>query len=118
MSIPVQDKMRELNSVVSELKIINAQAKELRERKKALEKSILDWLIVNDRPGCMYEELIVLRKEATTHSKMKKKEKQERILTVLEDSGVANADKLLESINKAMIGDEQVETKLSVKIAQ
>jgi hypothetical protein len=117
MSTAIQDQMQEMNSIVNELKIVNARAKELRERKKTLEKAILDWLVVNDRPGCMFKELIVLRKEATTHSRMKKKEKQERILTVLEDNGINDADKLLESINKAMTGDEQTETKLSFKIA-
>lgn len=118
MSTAIQAQMQELNSVVTELKAVNARAKELRERKKTLEKGILDWLVINDRPGCMFEELIVLRKETTTHSRMKKKEKQERILTALEDGGVSNPDKVLESINKAMAGEEQTETKLSVKFAQ
>lgn len=117
MSTVIQDQMQELESVENELKLINTKAKELRERKKTLTKSITEWLIETDRPGVMFGGLVVLRKESTTHSKLKKKEKQERAITALEERGIADAQKIFEIMSTAMVGEELQETKLKIKLA-
>jgi hypothetical protein len=110
--------MKELKEIVVELKVVNAKAKELRKRQKELQTGIIEWLVATDRPGVMYEDLVVLRKEGATHARMKKKEKQEAAIGVLEEHGIQDAETLYESLRMAMVGEEQKVVKLNVKLAK
>lgn len=107
--------MKELTTIVNELKIVNSKAKDLRIRKKELEKQILSYLDETEAPGLRYKELVVLRSDSTTHVKKKKKEKEESIVRVLEDIGVDDPQKVYQRITEAMVGDEKQVTKLRVK---
>lgn len=117
MSTVIQAEMQELNAVVAELKEVNIRARELRGRKKDLEKGILEWLIKTDRPGCMYEDLVVMRGESKTHSRLKKAEKQAAMINILEEQGVKDAETVCQSIIHATAGETQNEPKLKIKIA-
>ena len=118
MSTVIQDQMTELKEIVVELKVVNAKAKELRKRQKELQTGIIEWLVATDRPGVMYGDLVVLRKEGATRARMKKKEKHEAVISVLEEHGIQDAEKLYESLSQAMTGEEQKVVKLKVKLAE
>lgn len=112
----IQEDMKELKAIVSELKITNSRAKQLRERKKELEAKVLGYLETTDMPGLKFHELIVMRSESTTHSRMKKKEKEDSIIKVLEDIGVNDAERVCQAISNATIGEEKIISKLKVKM--
>jgi ABC-type dipeptide/oligopeptide/nickel transport system ATPase component len=116
-STVIQDEMKELKAVEAELKSLNEKSKELRSRKKELTSSILDWLVKTDRPGCMYEELVVLRGEGKSKCPMKKKEKEAAAIKVLEEQGIQQPEKIYENIKTAMSGEREMEPKLSIKLA-
>jgi len=116
-STVIQDEMKELKAVEAELKSLNEKTKELRSRKKELTASILDWLVKTDRPGCMYEELVVLRGERKAPCQMKKKEKEAAAIRVLEEQGIKQPEKLYEDLKNAMTGERELEPKLSIKLA-
>lgn len=111
----VAEDMKELSKIVSELKITNTKAKELRTHKKELESKILEYLESTDQPGLKYHELVVLKSESTIHTRLKKKEKQDSIIKILEENGVEDAEKLYEAVSKAGIGEAQTKAKLKVK---
>ncbi len=111
----IQENMKELNTIVAELKVINAKAKELRARKKELDVKILEYLETTNTPGLKYHELVVLKSESTTRTRLKKKEKQENMIKVLEDSGVEDAEKIYKAIIEATVGEESTKPKLRVK---
>lgn len=111
----IRENMRELEQVVKRLKELNSEAKELRGRKKQLEFTILNWLEETQNPGLKFNELIVLKKESKTRTKKKKSEKEEDIMRVLEEQGVQDPKKALNSIFGAMKGEELSKSKLSIK---
>lgn len=116
-STVIQDEMKELKAVEAQIKSLSEKTKELKSRKKELTASILDWLVKTDRPGCMYEELVVLRGEGKARSQMKKKEKEAAAIRVLEEQGVQQPERLYESLKTAMAGEREMEPKLSIKLA-
>jgi hypothetical protein len=111
----VAEDMRELNQIVNELKIIATKSKELRSRKKELELQILQYLESTDAPGLKFKELVVLKTEHTTRTRLKKKEKQENMFKILEDNGVVEVQKVYDAICKSGIGQEKIAPKLKVK---
>jgi len=117
MAVNVSESMKELSKLVLELKTMNAKAKDLRSRKKELEANILEYLESSEQPGIKYKELIVLKTETTTHTRLKKKEKQDNMIKVLEENGVEDAQKVYETIAKSLLGEEQTKSKLKVKMS-
>lgn len=107
--------MKELTTIVAELKLTNMKARDLRTRKKELESRILTYLDETDAPGLRYKELVVLRSDSTTHARKNKKDKEESIVKVLEDMGIDDPKKAYEQITQAMIGEAKQVTKLRVK---
>lgn len=116
-STVIQDEMKELKAVEAQLKSLMEKTRGLKSRKKELTASILDWLVKTDRPGCMYEELVVLRGEGKSKCAMKKKEKEAAAIKVLEDQGIQQPERLYESMKMAMTGEREMEPKLSIKLA-
>jgi cell division septum initiation protein DivIVA len=111
----VADDMKELDKIVAELKVLNAKAKDLRTRKKELEGKILEYLEQMDSPGLKFNQLVVLKTDSTTHTRMKKAEKKESIIKALEEQGIQDAEKVYDSICKAGVGEEKTARKLKVK---
>lgn len=114
----IQEDMRQLDKIVSELKVINAKAKELRSMKKELEAKILEYLETTSTPGLKLNDLIVVRAESTTHQKLKKKEKQDAIITALEENGINEPETVYKTIIQAMTGEKQSQYKLKVSTAK
>lgn len=112
----IREDMSELQQIVAELKIINAKAKELRNRKKEIEAQILIYLDESDTPGIKFNELIVKRAERVSHIRLKKKEKQENVIKTLEESGVEDAEEVYKAILAAGLGEQETKSKLSIKI--
>jgi len=113
----IQEDMKELNAIVHELKSLTAKTKEFRSRKKELESRILKYLEDNEAPGLKFQELIVMKAESVTHSRLKKKEKQDNMMKVLENHGVQDIEKVIEELKRSSLGDEKTASKLKVKIS-
>src|ERR1700677_3512040 len=102
----VSEVMKELHAIVAELKVVNANAKALRARKKDLESKVLAYLEDVDSPGLKFKDLIVTRSESVTHARLKKKEKQELAIKALEAKGVEDAEHVYQAIAQAAVGAE------------
>lgn len=115
MTERVVDHLRDLKTVTTEIKRLNAQVKLLRIKKKEIEDSIMEYLHEVDQPGVKYGDLVVMHKERTTHKRLKKKEKEENAVSVLENMGVMNAKEALQTILESMKGEETVVESLQIR---
>lgn len=115
MAQKVVSDLKELKNVSSEIKRLNAESKVLRLKKKDIEERIMEYLHEVDQPGVKYGDLIVLSKERTTRKRLKKKEKEENAIGILEGMGVINAKEALTSILDSMKGEETTVESLQIK---
>lgn len=115
MAQKVVSDLKELKNVSFEIKRLNSECKVLRLKKKDIEERIMEYLHEVDQPGVKYGDLVVLSKERTTRKKLKKKEKEENAIVVLESMGVVNAKEALANILDSMKGEETVVESLQIK---
>ena len=115
MAQKVVSDLKELKNVSSEIKRLNAEIKLLRLKKKDIEERVMEYLHEVDQPGVKYGDLVVLSKERTTRKRLKKKEKEENAVSVLENMGVTNPKEALQTILDSMKGEETVVESLQIK---
>lgn len=75
----IRSALEELKGIAQELHNINRKARDLRERKKELEGTVIEYLETNDKKGVRYENIVF---EASTKNASQKKPKSE----ILKDS--------------------------------
>jgi len=107
--------LRELKNITSEIKRLNAEGKVLRLKKKEIEDRISEYLREENQPGVKYGDIVVLSKESVRRKRLKKKEKEEKAVAVLEDMGVLDARIALTNILDSMKGEEYVSESLQLK---
>jgi hypothetical protein len=107
--------LRELKNITSEIKRLNAESKVLRLKKKEIEDRISEYLREENQPGVKYGDIVVLSKESVRRKRLKKKEKEEKAVAVLEDMGVLDARNALTNILDSMKGEEYVLESLQLK---
>lgn len=107
--------MAEMATIVKRLKELGEETKKLRLRKKELEVGIYEFLSESGTPGIKYHELVVIKSETITHARLKKNEKEAKIIQVLESQGIADPAKAYEAIQAAAKGAETTQPKLRVK---
>lgn len=107
--------LRELKNITSEIKRLNAEGKVLRLKKKEIEDRISDYLREENQPGVKYGDIVVLSKESVRRKRLKKKEKEEKAVAVLEEMGILDAKQALTTILDSMKGDEYIQESLQIK---
>jgi len=80
-----------------------------------LETQISKILRDSDDPGVKYHGLQIALEDKEVRHRKKKTEQIDSAKNVLKTNGVANADRVLESVINALRGDKIVEQKLTVK---
>ncbi len=90
------------------MKRLNIELKLLRLKKKIIEDKIKEYLHVNEQPGVKYGDLVVLSKERFARKKLKKQEREENAVVVLEGLGVNNAKEALKNILESMKGEKTI----------
>jgi hypothetical protein len=111
----VVNELKELKSLTYAIKELRAQLKVLTVQKKQKEEVIMDYLRDNNQPGVKYQDLIVLSKERTTFKRLKKKEKEENAIEVLESMGISDPKNALQTILNSMKGEETTVESLQIK---
>lgn len=111
----VVGELKELKNVIHEIKRKNVEMKLLRIKKKELEENIMEFLRLEEQPGVKFEDIVVLSKERTTCKKLKKTEKEENAIVVLENLGISNPKEALTSILDSMKGESIVVESLQFK---
>lgn len=107
--------LKELKNITSEIKRLNAETKVLRLKKKDIEERITEYLREVDQPGVKYGDLVVLSKESVRRKRLKKKEKEDKAVAVLEEMGILDAKQALVTILDSMKGEEYIQESLQIK---
>lgn len=112
----IREDLRELSNIIEETKRVFDTLKKLRERKKELEQRLIDYLQNTEEVGLKYESFIFIPKDKKIRKKLKKSERDEKAVQVLQDYGVEQPKEAYVKLIEAMKGDE--ETIPSIKISE
>ncbi len=115
MAQEVVGHLKEMQNVVAEIKRLAIETKLLRLKKKTIEDKIMEYLHSVEQPGVKFGNLIVLAKENTKRKRLKKKEKEEGAIKVLEEMGIMDGKTALTKILDSMKGEEIISESLQVK---
>ncbi len=110
--------MTEIQSIMTEMKQLSIDRKELIKQKKILEKQVQDYLIQNNLKSVSNEDgnVTIRIQNKKTRVRLTKEERRKQQVDVLKQVGVGNADDVFEKLEKASKGEESPEVK-GVKIS-
>ncbi len=111
----IANDMKELKTINNEIRRITIQLKNLREKKKDLEEHILTFLKKEEQPGLRYQEMVVLSGEKKIRDKKDKEQKEQEIITLLENAGISDPKSVYTNILEAMKGDQHIVPTLKIK---
>lgn len=112
----IKNDVMELESIQTEKKILGAKLKKLREREKAIQSRIAEFLRSKDQIGVKHQGTAVVLEEKEVREKKKNKERDADAIAVLRDKfGIADPEKALAEIMEARKGAKLVEEKLHIK---
>ena len=94
----------ELKQLQAEISRLNKEVKRLRLQKENCENRITDWLDSNDQPGVRHNGITIIQQDRRKRAYIKKGEKLERGLDVLERYGIPRDRDTLEELLEAMRG--------------
>ena len=108
----------ELKSINNNIQQLSEQLRPLRQRKKQLEESILQYMrsANQDQPinTIKMQDIQIVAVEKKVREKLSKDEKEDTAVKLLQQSGVANARKTFAELQEMMKGEEKTEKKIKV----
>lgn len=107
--------LEEIYKIAEEIKEYNKTIKKLRDRKKELEQSVIDYLDETDLPAVKYKNIVVFSDQKEQRKPKKKKEKEIDCIKTLKELGVSNPKDAFEKILESMRGSPKAVTKLKLK---
>ena len=110
--------VNELAKINAEIKRLSDIIKPLRQRKKQIEDGILQYMQSVGNQGLTsikLKDMELVTIEKKTRQKLKKDEKENTAVQLLQQSGVANARKMFYSLQEAMKGKEEMTHALKIK---
>ena len=111
----IQQHMRDLKGIQSEIDRLKNELKVLTKKKKDLEVHIKDYLYQNDQPGIKYQDLVVLAQEKKKRNRKSKDERNQDIEEILQNYGVRNVSDVMNEIADALKGKETTDFVLKIK---
>jgi hypothetical protein len=112
----IREDLRELSTLIEKSKKLCEELGQIRDRKKELETRLIEYLQNTDEVGLKYESFIFIPKDKKIRKKLKKKERDEAAVKVLEDYGVEQAKEAYIKLMDSMKGDEEIIP--SIKISE
>lgn len=112
----IREDLRELSTLIERSKKLQEEIGTIRERKKELETRLIEYLQNTDEVGLKYESFIFIPKDKKIRKRLKKKERDEAAVRVLEDYGLDQPKEAYSKIMDAMKGEEEIIP--SIKISE
>lgn len=112
----IKGNVTELQEIDIEIKRLSQSLKQLRERKKLLEKKIIAFLDSNDQPGVKYNNVALVIEEKNKCVRKKPDQKKQDCIDILKKYGLnKNADELMVELSFAMKGYSKKEKKIKMR---
>jgi hypothetical protein len=110
----IQGKVTELNSLKNELKTLTQKCSNIRKRCKVIEEEIDDYLEQKDQPGLKYNGMAIIRETKTKRPIKPKVDIRESAISILENAGVDNPEKIYEELIESRLGSPKQTRKLKI----
>jgi hypothetical protein len=107
--------LREYKTLNAEISRMAKQLKDLRISKTKIETRIRDYIHDKNLPGVKYENIVVLSTEKTSRKKLKKKEKEDNAMEVLQHMGILDPKDALAKILESMKGEKETVDAIQIK---
>lgn len=117
MTETARTSLEELRNVAAEIYKLSQQLKELRLRKKELEKDVIEYLESKEKPAVKYQGIVFQVAPKVSRGRKKKDEALIDCVKVLQAYGVNDPKKALEEIKEAMKGQPSEVSTLKMKQA-
>jgi glutamine synthetase adenylyltransferase len=111
----IKGDVMELESIRFELKGLTDKRKKLKEKEKAVEVRISEYLKSKDQPGLKHHGTAIILEEKDQQAPKKAKDRDVDAMSVLEKYGVKDTEKVLKEIMQARKGETIVKEKLKIK---
>jgi hypothetical protein len=98
MSTEIISSVNELKELNRQLKLMKSEMSKLNKRKKDLEKIVGDYLDKKDQPGLKYKDITIIAEDKDRYDRLKKAEKMEKGIEILEKYGIRNKEALLKEL--------------------
>lgn len=95
----------ELEQINAEIKRNNMRNRSLRQRSAELESNIALYLAEKDQQGLKYKGRAIIIENKETRPVMKKKEKEQNIISLLEEWGLTDTSKAYSKLQDVQRGD-------------
>lgn len=105
----------ELELIQTEIKRNNGRNKVLRARIKELEANITDYLSAKGQQGVKYKGRAIVLETKERHPAKKKKQKEEDIISLFEELGIANPNDAYTRLKGVQKGDPVEQQKIKFK---
>lgn len=113
----IKGDIKELEDIEIEIKRINTQLNALRNKRNILKSNINQYLQAKDQPGVKYGNIAIIReeKEKFTSKGIKKKDKQDKAISILKQYGINNPKDVFNEIQNSLKGEKIVDSVIKVK---
>lgn len=118
MTTKIKADVQELTKINQEIKRLAIQMKQLRERKKKIEKDILAYMEQTGNHGLVTiraKDVEITTAEKKTRQRLSKEEKENTAIQLLQQSGVSNPKKTYRDLQEMLKGKEEIHATLKVK---
>jgi cell division septum initiation protein DivIVA len=107
--------VQELENIKAEIRVLNEKKKKLREREKAVEGKISEYLKAKDTPGVKFQGTAIILEQKETRGSKKPKQRDAEAVSILEKYGIKSPEKVLTELMEARKGEKMVASKIKMK---
>jgi hypothetical protein len=105
----------ELESIRSEIKLLNIRRKKLKQAEKIVEERISQYLKAKEQPGLKHQGTAVILEEKEMPGPKKNKDRDNDAISVLKKYGIQDSEKILKEILDARKGTGVLKQKLKIQ---
>jgi septal ring factor EnvC (AmiA/AmiB activator) len=102
--VDIQNDLKELKSIHQESRKLRLELKQLNDRKKELEKNVMDYLEEKEKPGLKFENIVFLATEKNARGRKKKTDVVQDTVKVLQSHGIDDPIGVLRELDEARKG--------------
>ena len=107
--------VNELEDLKREIKRLSIQVRNLRQKAKAAEERIVNFLNEKEQPGVRYQGKAIVIENKSKRAAKKKKERESDVLNVLQRYNISNPEEAAKEIIKSYQGNIEEAQMLKIK---
>lgn len=114
-SSSIGDMVKESANLEKRKKELNGELKIIRQRLNVLKEEIIKFLDDNEEEGINFKGVLFVKSDKKKVKRVKKEEKNKKILKVLKNAGIDKPEDVLEQIENAGKGPQELTSNLTIK---